>query len=598
MSHPLLHLLFCFLLLLPFSSVAQTNGTVDIGSSITATVKADTPWLSPSQDFAFGFKQLQDNNLFLLSIWYYKIPDQTIVWYASNSNGGVLASPGSKVEMTADKGLVLTDPQGQELWNSGSVVDRVAYGFMNDTGNFVLVGGGSVDIWQSFDYPTDTMLPTQIMETDGVLYSRQTQMNFSWGRFQLRLLEDGNLVLNTRDLSTNFAYDAYYWSNTYDGINFTNRGYRVIFYETGYMYVLTRSNQRKILAPSLVPSGDYYHRVTLDFDGVLTQYYHPKTENGNPKNWTVFWTHPDNICVDIVGKQGRGACRYNSICTIDDNRRPVCSCPEGFSLLDPKDKYGDCKPSYTPSCEEDDHKSSNSDLYDLSVLIDTDWPTSDYELLQPSSEQMCRNSCLQDCFCAVAILRNDSCWKKKLPLSNGRKDSIVNGKAFMKFRKGNLPPPTTDPRFPLRDIKKNDRTLIIVGSVLLGSSLFVNVALISAFCLGFFLVYRKKILKNRDGLGAAETNLRWEFETEGEDRAILTDWVCDCFLKDRLVALVEDDSEALNDWRNVQRFLMVGIWCIQEDPSQRPTMRKVTQMLEGVVEVAMPPSPSQFSFLS
>ncbi|KAF7154097.1 hypothetical protein RHSIM_Rhsim01G0188700 [Rhododendron simsii] len=200
-----------------------------------------------------------------------------------------------------------------------------------------------------------------------------------------------------------------------------------------------------------------------------------------------------------TASQGRGACGFNSICTIDDYRRPNCSCPEGFSLLNPNDEYGDYKPSFTPSCEEDDHKSSNGDLYDLSVLIDTDWPLYDYEQLKPFSEEMCRNSCLQDCFCAVAILRGDSCWKK---------DSVVNGKAFMKFRKGDLPPSTTDPHSPFRDIKKNDRTLILVGSMLLGSSLFVNVALLGAFCLGFSLIYQKKILNSRHGFGAVETNLR------------------------------------------------------------------------------------------
>ncbi|KAG5566218.1 hypothetical protein RHGRI_001978 [Rhododendron griersonianum] len=299
------------------------------------------------------------------------------------------------------------------------------------------------------------------------------------------------------------------WSNTYDGVNETNRGYQVIFNKTGNIFVLKRSNQRVVLGPTIVlPSGDYYYRATLNFDGVLTLYYHPKTENADPKTWTPLWSEPDNVCVGITASEGRGACGFNSICTIDDYKRPSCSCPEGFSLLDPNDKYGDCKPSFTPSCEEDDHKSSNGDLYDLSMLIDTDWPTSDYEQLKPFSEEECRNSCLQDCFCAVAILKGDSCWKKKLPLSNGRKDSVVNARAFMKFRKGDLPPSTTDPRSPLRDIKKNDRTLILVGSVLLGSSLFVNVAILGAFCLGFILIYQKKILNNRDGFGAAESNLR------------------------------------------------------------------------------------------
>ncbi|KAF7153587.1 hypothetical protein RHSIM_Rhsim01G0187900 [Rhododendron simsii] len=737
MSYPLVHTLFCFLLLLPVSTVAQTHGTVDVGASITAGDNSTTPWLSASQDFAFGFKQLQDSNLFLLSIWYYKIPDQTIVWYA---NEGVPVSAGSKVGITAGKGLVLSDPQGRELWSSTPIRNQVAYGSMSNTGSFVLVGGGSDNIWESFNYPTDTLLPTQIMESGGVLFSRQSEKSFSRGRFQLRLLEDGNLVLNTRDLGTNFAYDAYYWSNTYDGVNVTNRGYRVIFNETGYIFVLTRSNQRVVLGPTTVPpSGDYYYRATLDFDGVFTLYYHPKTENGNPKTWTTLWSEPDNICVDIVASEGRGACGFNSICTIDDYKRPNCSCPEGFSLLDPNDKYGDCKPSFTPSCEEDDHKSFNGDLYDLSVLIDTDWPLSDYEQLKPFSEEMCRNSCLQDCFCGVAILRGDSCWKKKLPLSNGRKDRVVNGKAFMKFRKGDLPPSTTDPRSPL-----------------LGSSLFVNVTLLGAFCLGFSLIYQKKILNSHHGFGAVETNLRCfsyeelaeatdgfqeelgrgafgivyggavrmgnsrtsvavkkldrvvqekgrekEFKTEvlvigkthhknlvrlvgfcdqGEHRMLVYEFMSNgtlasflfretkpswnqrseialgiargllylhedcstqiihCNIKPQNIVLDEyysarisdfglakllminqsqkttgirgtkgyvapewfrnkpDDSEALNDWRKLQRFLMVGIWCIQEDPTQRPTMRKVTQMLEGVVEVPVPPSPSQFSF--
>ena len=70
-------------LLFPFFAVAQNTGCVAVGDSIIANDKA-TPWLSsPSGDFAFGFKQLQDKNLFLLSIWYNKIPDQTIVWYAN-----------------------------------------------------------------------------------------------------------------------------------------------------------------------------------------------------------------------------------------------------------------------------------------------------------------------------------------------------------------------------------------------------------------------------------------------------------------------------------------------------------------------------------
>uniref|UniRef100_A0A7N2QXE7 Uncharacterized protein n=1 Tax=Quercus lobata TaxID=97700 RepID=A0A7N2QXE7_QUELO len=61
-----------------------------------------------------------------------------------------------------------------------------------------------------------------------------------------------------------------------------------------------------------------------------------------------------------------------------------------------------------------------------------------------------------------------------------------------------------------------------------------------------------------------------------------------------LDALVEYNVEELDDKEKLERYVMVAIWCIQEDPSLRPTMRRVTQMLEGVVEVLVPPGPILF----
>jgi serine/threonine protein kinase len=82
----------------------------------------------------------------------------------------------------------------------------------------------------------------------------------------------------------------------------------------------------------------------------------------------------------------------------------------------------------------------------------------------------------------------------------------------------------------------------------------------------------------------------------GEDNVIiLVDWVWDCFQEKRLDILVEDDLEALADWKTMERFVKVGIWCVQEDANLRPTMRKVSLMLEGIVEVSLPPCPDPFS---
>nr|GEZ04639.1 G-type lectin S-receptor-like serine/threonine-protein kinase LECRK3 [Tanacetum cinerariifolium] len=84
-------------------------------------------------------------------------------------------------------------------------------------------------------------------------------------------------------------------------------------------------------------------------------------------------------------------------------------------------------------------------------------------------------------------------------------------------------------------------------------------------------------------------------ENGDEYGAILTDWAWDCFREKRLDVLVENDSEALEDVKKLKTFVMIGLWCIQENPSLRPTMRMVIQMLEGVVEVNEPPCPFPFS---
>lgn len=41
----------------------------------------------------------------------------------------------------------------------------------------------------------------------------------------------------------------------------------------------------------------------------------------------------------------------------------------------------------------------------------------------------------------------------------------------------------------------------------------------------------------------------------------------------------------------VERVCKVACWCIQDSEADRPTMSKVVQILEGLVEVDMPPMP-------
>ncbi|GJZ59936.1 G-type lectin S-receptor-like serine/threonine-protein kinase LECRK3 [Tanacetum coccineum] len=75
------------------------------------------------------------------------------------------------------------------------------------------------------------------------------------------------------------------------------------------------------------------------------------------------------------------------------------------------------------------------------------------------------------------------------------------------------------------------------------------------------------------------------------DEAILEEWVYDCYEADELSKLVDGEDV---DKRTLDRMVKIGLWCIQEDPALRPSMKQVVLMLEGTVKIPVPPNPASF----
>ncbi|XP_074264348.1 G-type lectin S-receptor-like serine/threonine-protein kinase LECRK3 [Silene latifolia] len=480
------------LILLQSSPVSSENdGKISVNQPLlatTSTTKA-TSLLSPSGDFAFGFHPIPNNSYaFLLAIWYAKIPD-TIVWYANQGNP---VPQGSKLKITVSEGLTLTDPQGTQLWNTSSElngVGAVSYGFMNDTGNFELKSSDKGDpLWQSFDHPTDTLLPTQVMVQGQAIYSRLSETNFSTGKFQLKLQTDGNLILSTRDLTTGYAYRPYYASGTYDFTNRLSQGQTLVYNESGGMFIVFGNGSTvDVISDKPVSVNTFYQRVTLNFDGVLTWTAHPKTSSGSYllPNWSTSHYIPDNLCRATPSDQGdSGACGFNSICRLDENHRPICGCPTGYALIDPSNTQGDCLPEFKLD-------GTNQDEYKFVELEETGWYNTDidnYEQLDPCSEELCKSSCLNDYFCAaVVMVPNNTCLKKKLPLSYTVQDSGLGMTTWLKI--GNIN--SSDDLFPVKGKNRINK----VTKALFGSSVSVNLILVSAIGLILIFVCKKKSRK-------------------------------------------------------------------------------------------------------
>ncbi|KNA25157.1 hypothetical protein SOVF_008830 [Spinacia oleracea] len=809
LSYTLFFLTQTILLLSP--TAAQNTGNIPVGRSLVAATNGSS-WLSPSGDFAFGFHQLPNTrNLFLLSIWYAKIPD-TVVWSANDGNP---VPQGSSVQITANEGLVLSDPQGNNLWNTSNelsgVGGRMSYGFINDTGNFALKrSSNDSPVWQSFDHRTDTLLPGMSLGSNEAISSRLSETNFTTGRFQYRLTSGGSMALNARDPS-GYAYDAFFYSDA------ANPGLtqRYVYNESGYMYILRKDGSRYSMLPdNYTPSQDYYQRLILNFDGILIWYSAPKASVSD--GWSVFQVVPEDICsYSIMRNLGSGVCGDNSICILGDNSRPTCSCPRGYSHLDPNDQYGSCKPDFKLESCEGHAENAKGGEYTLVRLPNTDFRYNDYERLDSNNEEDCKNSCLKDCYCAVASFKSlgddSGCWKKKAPLSNGREDISLTPGCWIKVGNVNISNDPLNPSLTFPPVTAKNKTETL-NKVLFGGSVSVNILLLTAIGLGIFFIYHKQQLKvfdevqqktlreyskvhyfsyqelneatngfeeelgrgsfgivykgiigrgpricvavkKLDRMSGSDTDMEFKTEVdvigrthhknlvqlvgfckeedqrllvyeymsngsladylfrdskpswierviiaqgtargllylheecstqiihcdikpqnilldeyqnarisdfglakllilnqtqtntavrgtkgyvapewfrnkpvtvkvdvysfgvllleiiccrksvcmdlfEGEG-AILTDWAFDCYQSNRLDSLVNDDMEAITDMIRLKKFVMVALWCIQEDPSVRPTMRTVTQMLEGLAEVPNNlPCPTSFS---
>ncbi|XP_050366587.1 G-type lectin S-receptor-like serine/threonine-protein kinase At1g34300 [Argentina anserina] len=86
---------------------------------------------------------------------------------------------------------------------------------------------------------------------------------------------------------------------------------------------------------------------------------------------------------------------------------------------------------------------------------------------------------------------------------------------------------------------------------------------------------------------------RRNFEVSEEtDRKKFSIWAYDAFEKGNVMGIIDKRLSGQDvDMDQVIRAIQVTFWCIQEQPSHRPMMGKVVQMLEGITEMGKPPSP-------
>jgi hypothetical protein len=153
---PITHILFFFY------GFSHAVDTITQSQSISDGDSGGT-LVSKDGSFELGFFSPRSSTNRYLGIWYQNIPLRTVVWVANRRNpikdlSGVLMVNGSG-------NLVLLDQNRTVVWSANSTKEgRNPIAQLLESGNLVLRDDHKEEnpenyLWQSFDYPSDTLLP-------------------------------------------------------------------------------------------------------------------------------------------------------------------------------------------------------------------------------------------------------------------------------------------------------------------------------------------------------------------------------------------------------------------------------------------------------
>ncbi|XP_039156243.1 G-type lectin S-receptor-like serine/threonine-protein kinase LECRK1 [Eucalyptus grandis] len=442
--------------------------SIPLGSSLSPGTN-QTSWLSPSGLFAFGF--YPEGGKYAVGIWLVGNPNKTVIWTANrhdplvDSNSSIVFTPYALVVQTDQGGQPNPIISWQKQADSASMLDSgnfVIYKFLYDPSNVN---------WQSFDFPTDTLVVDQHLLNYKELVSSKSPVDHSSGRFHVVMQDDGNLVaygINSFYANT----DAYWATNTQGESNdtYTLVQDRVaLFFEDGH--VTLRANNSDPDQKSIL--------LTLDYDGNFRLYLHSFINgDASNSNVSVRWSAQNSSC-DI-----KGFCGLNSFCKVTDEKAG-CDCFPGFDFVDESHDFLGCyrRSNYEQHCRAEESALSFIIVHMRSTTI-RGYP---YSVI-PLSLEECSRSCLDDCHCEAALHVNDICEKNKRPIMYAAKTPDNSSTVLIKKL---MPAPPGKPEGPNQHVTKRKKMLILLLSISLGS-FAVLCCLIAVFS---FLMYHHQVHK-------------------------------------------------------------------------------------------------------
>ncbi|KAJ9182779.1 hypothetical protein P3X46_006734 [Hevea brasiliensis] len=337
--------------------------------------------------FELGFFSPYDSQKRYLGIWYGNMPGRTVVWVANRSNpingsSGLLTINGTGNPVLLSENMTV-------VWSVSNLTKEAQEPILQllDSGNFVLRnkndGDSGIYLWQSFDYPCDTLLPGMKLGWDSKtglnrhLSSWKSSNDPSIGDFMWEV------QLNTNpELVMWKGTQKYYRSGPWNGIGFSGGialkpnpifGYNFVSTEEEVYYIYNLKN--KSLFTRIVMNQTTYNRQRYTWNDVN-------------QSWILYDSVPRDRC------DSYGLCGAYGNCVTSE--LPVCQCLKGFKPRSLErwnlmDWSQGCMRNKPLDCETGDGFVKFSRL----KLPDTthSWVSKTMNLRE------CRTKCLQNCSC-------------------------------------------------------------------------------------------------------------------------------------------------------------------------------------------------------
>nr|GMC46458.1 G-type lectin S-receptor-like serine/threonine-protein kinase SD2-5 [Ipomoea batatas] len=297
-----------------------------------------------------------------------------IFWSANRDNP---VRENATLDFTSKGDLLLKDSDGSLVWSTNTSGFSVVKMSLTAQGNLVLENSTGHTIWQSFDHPTDTLLPNQVLSVGKTLVARNSSSSLASGQFFLTATPSG--IDAFIGLSSPQQYRAYQLSP--------------------FLKLQNLSNDIAIIERLL--NG---LRFNVSADTKLGLPYVVLEPNGHLTMYQPSLSHKFNISFGIQGDfledRRLGECSYPTSCgDLGICSNGQCTCPggnEGYFVHsnDLLPKKG-CKQVKPLSCED----VKQHTFLELSNVTYFNFVPQQYN----ANKESCKEACLSSCSCKAAI---------------------------------------------------------------------------------------------------------------------------------------------------------------------------------------------------